>query len=206
MKPFSVFCLLVCLAIPALAQESPKSELFVGYSYLRTDEGDIDLLQLTGIPGTARREGANLHGFDVGITYNLQPWFGFVADLGGAFGTVDYTVTAGGLTATQGVRTNLYTFLFGPQFYKRKDRYTLFARGMLGLARANQTVFVNGQEFSARDTAFAAGFGGGIDVHFGEKLSARLFQADYILTRFEDFQAGDRVQGAVRVSTGLVFR
>jgi hypothetical protein len=206
MKPLFVFCLLVCLAVPALAQESPKSELFAGYSYLRTDEGDIDLLQLTGIPGTATREGANLHGFNVGITYNLQQSFGFVLDIGGAFGTVDYTVNAQGVTGAQGVRTNLYTFLFGPQFYLRKDRYALFGRGMVGLARTNQKVFVSGQGFSANDTAFAAGFGGGLDVHFGEKISARLFQADYILTRFEDFQAGDRVQGAVRVSTGLVFR
>lgn len=206
MKSLFIFCLLVFLTAPALAQESPKSELFAGYSYLRTDEGDIDFFQLTGTPGTARREGANLNGFDVGITYNLQKSFGFVLDIGGAFGTIDYTVNAQGVTSTQGVRTNLYTFLFGPQFYLRKDRYALFGRGMAGLARVNQKVFVTGQSISARDTAFAAGFGGGLDVHFGEKISARVFQADYILTLFEDFQTGDRAQGAVRVSTGLVFR
>jgi len=206
MKSFLAVCILFCLAISAFAQESPKSELFAGYSYLRTDEGDIDLLQLTGVPGTAMRKGANLHGFNVGITYNLQRSVGFVADFGGAFGTVDYTINTTGLAVSQPVRTNMYTFLFGPQFYLRRDRYALFGRGMVGVARADQTVFVLGQKISADDTAFAAGFGGGLDVHFGEKVSARLFQADYILTRFEDFQAGDRVQGAIRISTGLVFR
>src|SRR5262245_309976 len=199
-------CLLACLVIPSFAQESPKSELFAGYSYLRTDEGDVDLLQLSGVPGSATRNGANLNGFNVGITYNLKRSFGFVFDLGGAYGSIDYTVNASGVTGVQPIRTNLYTFLFGPQFYLRKDRYALFARGMLGLARVNQTVFVTGQKLSQDDTAFAAGFGGGVDVHLNDKLSVRAGQVDYILTRFEDFQAGDRTQGALRLSTGLVIR
>ena len=78
---------LVCLAISAFAQESPKSELFGGYSYLRTDEGDIDLMQLAGVVGTGVREGANLHGFNIAATYNIQKSWGFVADFGG--GTYD---------------------------------------------------------------------------------------------------------------------
>jgi hypothetical protein len=194
------------MAISAFAQESPKSELFGGYSYIRTDEGDIDLNRLAGVPGTGVREGANLHGFNVAATYNLQKSWGFVADFGGSYGTVDYTLTSAGVTTTQPIRTNLYTFLFGPQFYIRKDNYALFARGMLGVARMRQTAFILGQRLTDDEYAFAAGFGGGIDYHLNKKISARLFQADYILTRFEDFQAGDRSQGALRISTGLVFR
>jgi opacity protein-like surface antigen len=199
-------CLFVCLAVSAAAQESPKSELFAGYSYLRTDEGEVDLLKLAGVVGTATRNGANLNGFNVEATYNLQRSFGIVVDFGGAFGTYTYTVNAEGLLSNQPVRTNLYTFLTGPQFYLRRDRYTLFGRGMIGVGKLKQSVFVVGQKFSTADTSFAAGFGGGMDWRLSDKLSARLFQADYILTRFEDFQAGDRVQGAIRVSTGLVVR
>src|SRR5262249_38271758 len=100
----------------------------------------------------------------------------------------------------------VYTFVLGHPFYLRKGSYALFARGILRLARENQTGLVTGQNLSEIDTAFAAGYSVGVDTNLSAKLSEPVRQVDYIVTRFEDFQAGDRTQGALRLSTGLVIR
>ncbi len=56
---------LVMLFLPltAVAQDSPKAEIFTGYSYLRS-------------------EGVNAHGFNGSIAGNINKNFGVVADLG----------------------------------------------------------------------------------------------------------------------------
>jgi hypothetical protein len=68
--------LLLLIPVASFAQESPKSELFVGYSLLRTDSDTLDLNRF-GVPGVARREGANLNGFNVSGGYNPTNWLGY---------------------------------------------------------------------------------------------------------------------------------
>src|SRR5687768_4680207 len=88
----------------ALAQEAaPKSEIFGGYSYVRTDGG------------------GNLHGWNGSAGANLNNWFGVFADFSGHYGSssTDISASVPGLP-TFSVRasadTNIHTFLAGPRF------------------------------------------------------------------------------------------
>ncbi|MEK7831876.1 MAG: hypothetical protein AAB401_12360, partial [Acidobacteriota bacterium] len=51
------------------------------------------------------------------------------------------------------------------------------------------------------DSAFAMAIGGGLDAKVHDNLAIRLFQTDYVLTRFNDDS-----QHNFRLSTGLVLR
>ena len=203
MKFISTFVFLIIFSVTTFAQDSPKAELFGGYSYLRTDSEDVDLTQF-GAPGVvARRGNANLNGWNLAITGNPVSWAGFVADFGGTYGRVNYSATGLG---TVRIGTRYHSFLFGPQFYFRGGKVTGFVRGMIGAVRADYSANLLGQSFDEDETAFAAAFGGGVDVKFAEKVSLRLFQADLILTRFDGAGIANDTQKAVRVSTGFVFR
>ncbi len=196
-------CFLTSLA---MAQDFPRSEFFGGYSYLRTDSEDVDLSGL-GAPGVlARRDNGNLNGFNVGITGNFNQRIGIVGDVSGHFGKIDTSVTSLGVTTNVRVKTQLYNVLFGPQYYFADGKFKPFARAMVGFAHIDETVVLNGVKSSDDETAFAAGFGGGIDYKFSDKVSARLFQVDFILTRFDGGGVANDTQKALRVSTGFVFR
>jgi opacity protein-like surface antigen len=94
---------------------------------------------------------------------------------------------------------------------------TFFARALAGVGFVNQRLDLTafgGQRGEGSDTAFAAAFGGGLDLHLSERVSFRAIQADYLLTRFGDskFQvngltlSGPDTQHNLRFSTGFVFR
>ncbi len=144
------------------------------------------------------------------ISYNPTPWLGFVGDLGGAYGTIDYRVTAPGGSTTIGFRTNLHTFLFGPQFSLRGKSATLFGRALIGAVKLNQSVTIQNENLEGDDTSFAFGFGGGFDVKVTDRISWRAIQADAIFTRFETRIDGQKLAGGtqpnLRLSTGFVFR
>gem|GEM_PF-5318444 len=53
--------------------------------------------------------------------------------------------------------------------------------------------------------AFAASFGGGVEVNLFHRLSWRPSQVEYLLTRFPETTTNRETQNNVRVSTGVVF-
>jgi len=64
MRKYSWLCgLFLLLTVPALAQDYPKSEIFVGYSYLRSG-------------------GANFNGGSGSSSYNPNNWLGVLGDIG----------------------------------------------------------------------------------------------------------------------------
>ncbi len=131
MKAIFMLCLLLSISTIATAQEHPKSEFYVGYSLLRTDSDSVDLI-INNQPGSVRHHGSTLNGFNVSGGYNPTPWLGFIADIGGNYGTVDFSASVPGLNATFGVRSNFHTLLFGPQISVRGKSATFFARGLAG--------------------------------------------------------------------------
>jgi opacity protein-like surface antigen len=179
-KLFFIAALALALPIIAQAQDSPRTEIFGGYSYLRLDD-DLN-------------DDRDLNGWNASVNQNILKWLGFKADFSGHYG--DSRVIFG-----TGADLNTYLFLFGPQFSLRKfDRIQPFGHVLFGVVRANADSYVTrGPSFS--DTAFAMAVGGGVDVKVLDKLSVRLFQADYVLTRFNDDN-----QSNFRASTGLVLR
>ncbi|HKX33528.1 MAG TPA: outer membrane beta-barrel protein [Blastocatellia bacterium] len=211
--PLTITALLLC-SLTAMAQEYPSVEAFGGYSYLRADGETIDLNQF-GAPGNARQKASNLNGFNLGVVLNPHPTVGIAIDFSGHYGSTEYTLTppiflpnpylATGRFST---KTSFHTFLLGPQFHLRRGDNTLFVRPMLGFSHARERVKVTtttpGLPGPSSETSFAFSFGGGYDRRVSDRVAVRLFQADYLLTTF-DQGFGANSQSNFRFSTGLTF-
>lgn len=204
MKILFAALLLFSVAPSVFAQETPRADLFAGYSYLRSEEETESLADL-GFSGTAARKAKDFNGWNMSVTGNFTNWFGIVADFGASYGTVDFDFAAGGSTANLRVRNELYTLMFGPQFSARGRNLGIFARVMAGAARRNQSIDILGGKVSEKNVGFAAAAGAGFDARLAAGVWVRVLQADYIITRFEnDF--GRKNQQHMRYSSGLLFR
>jgi hypothetical protein len=122
----------------------------------------------------------NTNGWELSGNYKLADWLGGVADLDGHYGS------------PRGVSTSVHTFLFGPQV-SWPARVSPFAHVLLGGARASA--------LGVSNTAFGVAIGAGIDTRLLPGIYWRIFQADYLQTRFFS-----RTQNNARISTGIVFR
>ena len=182
-----VACLLLMLPAFALAQDTPKAEIFGGYSYFRGDGEDY--------PET------DLHGWTAAGTVNVNKWLGVKADFSGHYN--DFQISPG-IKAN----VNVHMFLGGLQFTSYKnEKVTPFVHALLGVARRNTSVSAAIAGTGPRgvsDNAFALVVGGGLDWNFKKSLAWRVFQTDYVFTTFDDLRE-DR-QNNFRLSTGLVFK
>lgn len=164
----------------------PGVELFIGYSHVRF-----------GVPGnTPAQSSFDFQGGAVSLAYNLNRWLGLVGEAG------IYKISS--LPSATSA-----TYLFGPRFSHRIDRFTLYVNALFGSARLSSdfsgtpsnTFFGAG---SIHEQTFAAALGGGLDVRLNRHLSWRVVQGDYLLTTFN---AGNiSRQNNIRAGTGLVFR
>ena len=185
-KPLFVICSLMVFALIAQAQDKPKIEIFGGYSYLRADDND---------------DGVNLNGWTASGTYNFNKWFGVKGDFSGHYGQytlVPPSILAPPLDTHIKGDLNTYLFLGGPQFaYREHDAVQPFGHVLVGAARRHTEVSgdaaarfaaagINPNVFDSSDTSFAFVVGGGLDVKITKYLAWRAFQADYVLTTFED--------------------
>lgn len=164
----------------------PAADLFFGYSFVRFN------------PNAGVKENFNLHGAIAAIAGNVNRWFSVVGDFG------FYTIRS----LPPGVKAKAYTYMFGPQFSHRGERWTPFAHALFGAARISN-VTISGTPtgslfFNApfSQNAFATALGGGVDLNFNKHLGWRLFQGEYLLTKFHD--GTDNSQNNFRLSTGLV--
>ncbi len=180
-KLFLIAAVMLVSSITAQAQEnSPSTEIFGGYSYLHGDDDN---------------GGVDLHGWNVSFNQNIVKWAGIKADFSGHYGDVAFL---------PGQRADLqsHLFLVGPQFSLRKyERVTPYVHALFGVMRTDLIYFDPTGKISLRDSAFAMALGGGLDIKVIDNLAIRLFQTDYVLTRFND-----DTQHHFRASTGLVLR
>jgi opacity protein-like surface antigen len=185
-----VVCLLAIVSLSAVSlfgsaaygQDTPKFDVFAGYSYVREN------------PSSAGADGFNLHGGSASIAYNADHWLSAVADFGGYH--------SNNILGT-GVDGTLSTYLFGPRIsYHRDSRITPFGQVLFGVAHIGGS---NGLAFSTSNNSFAMTVGGGVDVKISRRFSIRPAQVDYLLTRFNEFGTGAQTQNNLRVSTGVVF-
>ena len=178
---------LLCASLvgSAVAQETPKSELFVGYQWL-SPGGKVPLPFQPFNGGLSVKPGSLPGGFGATYTYNATPVFGMSLDFGHNWGSFGYETTAA----------------VGPRVTWRQENANLFAHGMLAYNRFNE----NG--FGPRNSVGGI-FGGGMDLKLVKSLSFRLFEADYVLGYPKFGEAGQlpiykpRLDG-VRLRTGLV--
>lgn len=172
MKRLAFFLTVLLFWVGSLAAaDAPRVEIFGGYSHLELED-DVDV-----------------NGFEVALTGNLNSWLGWVAD----YSRYERTFELG----LGGVEGDTQLFLFGPRLTFRATRVEPFAHVLAGGARFN----IDALGFSASDTAFAAAFGGGVDVKLNDWVAIRAIQADYVVTRFFN-----ETQNNARLSVGVVLR
>jgi opacity protein-like surface antigen len=155
MRNFFIPVLLVLfVAVPARAQETPQAELFGGYEYLRLNPG-----------------GGNCHGGGGNLAYNLNTWLGAVGD----FGVCKVTGLPSGISATA------VNYLFGPRVsYRSSSSITPFVQVLFGGEHVGAGFSGVG---SGSANAFAMTLGGGVDYKFTDHVSFR-GQVEYLNTHF----------------------
>lgn len=185
-KLFLMAAIAIALPIIAQAQEiTPRTEIFVGYSYMRLDQNS----QLTN-------QDRDLNGYNVEGTVTLyKKWLGVTVDASGNFGDLQenfFPQTNQGITL----------LMAGPQItYRRFKQFQPFARFLIGAGRQRLDNLATNFSQTNYDYAFAAG--GGIDIRtpFSDRLAIRAFQADYVRTNFLGVKANN-----LRASTGIILR
>jgi peptidoglycan-associated lipoprotein len=146
---------LLLLSLQVVAQETPKAEVFGGYSYA----------------------GGNFHGWNASITGNVNKWFGLTADFSGHYGG---EFDEDGFDERQRV----HSYLFGARFAARKKRVMPFAHALVGASTLKTELTGFGQRFFFSDTGFALVLGGGLDIKVNDRIAIRAFQLDYLRATF----------------------
>ena len=194
--PFAL--LLTLAAVSALhAQDTGKTaatdpkpyrmELAAGYSYLHSNAP----------PGGCGC--FNLNGGNATFAWPVKP---------GSFALVgDFTIAHAGTISTTGDSLTLSTFTAGGRYLPKLGHSSLqpFGQALIGLAHSSGTL-VQGSNPGAANAgaAFAANFGGGLDLAASRRFSVRIIEADYLLTTFDN--GSNNHQNNLRISTGVVVR
>ncbi len=119
-KAVFLFLAVLSSALAARAQDAPRGDLSVGYSYLRE-----------GFSG-----GANTHGASVSGAAYLNDWFGVVGDFG------VYHLSQSGTSA------NTFTFLGGPRLSaNRRKGVSPFVQALVGADRLSVSGFGSAHGF-----------------------------------------------------------
>jgi hypothetical protein len=153
-KVGSLLALVLFCSVAAAAQQTPKVELFGGYSHLLADLNDTSF---------------NLDGFHISAAENLNSWVGGVLDFSTHYGT------------RAGLYVNTQSIMYGPRFAYRKSKgVTPSAYALFGAVRGSAGF----DGISKPDTHFGLALGGEIDVRINDRVAFRVIQADYMMTRF----------------------
>lgn len=164
------------LALGSYAQNAPKADVALGYSYLHLN-------------GTNSAPGINTNGFSASLAYNFTGLIGVVADFGVYHGSVSGT----GLTAR--------SYMFGPRLsFRSNHKFTPFIQALLGGGHVDSVTSGNTTVYAGLN-AFAFSFGGGADIAMAKKgMIALRPQVDYV-----GLNNAFNTVNSERVSVSLVF-
>ncbi len=178
--------------LPAMSQDTPRVEVFGGYSLLHD--------------GNASPK--NFQGWDASSTTYLNHWFGLTADFSGHYSTTDGSfLIASGVPAEIRETQRIHNFMFGPHLAYRKSRYVPFGQALFGVNHSGGDIRetcpsgVSCFGFLPSSNTFSMALGGGVDIPVGHGFSARPVQAEYILRRVGSFN-----DNQFRYSAGVVYR
>jgi len=180
---------------------TPKVELFLGYSYVRA------------VPApTVGNRLVWLNGGSTSIAYNFNRYLGIVADIGDYTNSKIQFQSAPGITVdVDSANGGVLSYLFGPRLsFRNHGRVTPFVQALFGGARASDVVLTgctSNCTILPIENTFAWTAGGGMDIKVRRHLAIRLIQAEYLMTRFQDYSTGlTASQNDMRLSSGIVFR
>jgi hypothetical protein len=163
--------------------EAPTLEIGGGYTFL-------DYYAVSG------GSGIKMNGWNATADYTiLKRWLSVAIDANGAYKN----------TGLNG-KYSLYTLMAGPRFYPFGHRkFTPYGHFLFGDGYLRFTIPAQGGFPSTTQTsnAYAWAAGGGADVRWKQNWSIRIFQFDYVSTRF--FNASPS-QGNYKISVGVLYR
>lgn len=173
------------MALSACAQNAPRSEVALDYTYVHTNAppGGCGCFPMNGGSGS--------------FAYRFKPALAVVADFG--------AVHAGNVDST-GLDLTLTTFLFGPRYSHpiAKTRFTPFAQVLIGAVHASGGLAPSKTISASSSTAFAATVGGGLDYKLTHHIIIRPAQVEYFVTMLPN--QADGHQNNLRINSGLVLR
>ena len=182
-------------ATPAVAQTTAQSAASIDRAYRAELALDYSYLHSNAPPGGCGC--FNLNGGNATFAWPLKS---------GRFALAgDVTVAHAGAISTTGENLTLSTFTAGGRYLPKRGRLLLqpFGQVLVGLAHSSGTL-VQGSNPGAANAgaAFAANFGGGLDLRATPRFSLRLFEADYLLTTFDN--GSNDHQNNFRIGAGIV--
>jgi len=193
---------LFLFAVGAFAQDEPKFETYLGYSFTRVNSG-------INVPAFSANGGLGE------VAFNFNRWLTAV----GSFPAVH-----NGNISNIHIDQTLFGYDFGPRLNLRHGRITPFVETLFGASHVSRSFKVPGtaatvgsttlaQRFVNDATAFSMQIGGGLDLPINNHLAFRPIKLDYYMTRFQPlFIEGlgnanrNRNQSNLLYSTGLNFR
>jgi Outer membrane protein beta-barrel domain len=209
MRSVLVLGIVLLFGTTAFAQDYAKVEVPVGYSFMRFNPENSNIVS-----------GFSLNGGGGGVTVFVNHVFGITAEFNG-YGSLSKTFTfpatansacpAGCIVTADG---NLFTYNVGPVLKYRSHHFEPFVETLFGGAHSN--VYGNllkacqaacTTSGSPSNNAFDFVMGGGIDIPVTKSIAIRPAQFDFVLTRFgNNFTKGNQNQSNFRYGAGVVFR
>jgi outer membrane immunogenic protein len=170
-------------SLPSAAQDAPRMEAGIDYSYVRTNAppGGCGCIAMNGGDGW--------------FAYNLTHSFAAVAQF-----SVQHASNIGGAADL-----TFNSYLFGPRYRRRVTRRVApFGQVLFGGTHAGGTLAPGSSGIAGSPNAFAMTAGGGVDIEVRKRVAIRPAEVDYFLTRFDN--AVNDHQNNFRFGAGVVLR
>ena len=205
-----ILCLLILGSIFGLcvyAQDAPKADLFLGYSFVRYNSAQT-------IPAFTANGGVGTLG------WNFNNHLAVEAELGGYHN---------GNVNNYQFDSTAFSYMFGPRFswgrshavdpyfhvlFGGQNFSTSIAQNSLLVVNPHSTSKLQDGRYQTATNNFAMAVGGGLDIKLGKSILLRPLQVDYYLTRIEApdvtqpvgaTQPSARNQNNFRYAAGIVF-
>jgi hypothetical protein len=196
----------LAFAPAALAQNYSDWEFYVGYAHERANNG-ADRLDTTArrilpngntVAVDFRSERIAHNGVVGEVVANVNSNVGIVANFAATFADTTLVDTISGKSFNAKIQR--YTFLLGPRFNWRNSTPLIpFAHALFGAAHYRAKFPNKDISCTNRDeTAFAMGFGAGLDIRAGKHFDIRAGEVDYIPVFFSH-----KREDNLRFSAGL---
>ena len=190
----TIAALFMFAALAAAQDQTPKWELFGGYSFFHPGADVHGQLPGALFPISSRME-ANPRGVGLSATYDFNRWLGLTLDTSTHWGSGESTLFN---RIDDAAFSNLS---IGPKVTFRHTHVSPFLEGLVGIHRLMPDAFHDIDKFGFM-------LGGGLDVNLSNHVALRLFRADYVYSNYQYGSAAvtprTEIRG-LRLQVGLNF-